>query len=88
MEKITGAERERLTKLGREYLNEWRQEREAALKKLPEPLSEFMQDCRRTSSSPAQSDLAKDLRSGLADGRYKKPSDFFSNTSLSNRNLE
>ena len=77
MEKITGAERERLNKLGREYLNEWREERDKALKKLSPELEEFMQDCRRMNNSPTGSALAKELENGLADGRYKKPSDFF-----------
>ena len=77
MEKITGAERERLNKLGREYLHEWSVERESALKKLSPELAEFMNDCTWSGGAPGNSALGSDLKNGLADGRYQKPSDFF-----------
>ncbi|MCH5349094.1 MAG: DUF4132 domain-containing protein [Oscillospiraceae bacterium] len=77
MEKITGAERDRLNKLGREYLSEWREEREKALEKLSPELREFVNYCCKASVSPVLPALADDLINGLEDGRYKKPSDFF-----------
>ena len=77
MEKITGAERERLTKLGREYFSEWRKEQDKAADRLSPELIEFLNDCTQSGGTPGSSALGSDLKTGLADGRYKKPSDFF-----------
>lgn len=64
-------------KIGTAYLEKWREERNAAKEKLSPDLKEFLKDSTNSSNSEPSSPLYLEFVTGMKDGTYKKPSDFF-----------
>ncbi len=77
MRQFSNEEKNRLSKLGRDYLDKWRKDRDAAYNKFDERLKAFADDTKLPSFQEGSSELFIKLRDGLADGTYKKPSEFF-----------
>ncbi|MBQ5332671.1 MAG: hypothetical protein J6K92_05380, partial [Oscillospiraceae bacterium] len=64
-------------RIGREYLDKWRKEQNAAEEKLPDDVKEFFRDSKKPSDEEMTSELYKNFVNGMRDGTYKLPSDFF-----------
>lgn len=64
-------------KIGRDYLEKWREAREAAEEKLPADVKEFLKCSKTSYSCEPTAPLYLEFVKGMKDGTYKKPSEFF-----------
>ena len=64
-------------KIGRTYHELWQEERLKAEKKLDSDVKDFFADVKALGKREKRSELYGELISGLKNGTYKKPSDFF-----------
>ena len=64
-------------KIGRNYFELWQDERLKAEKKLDSDVKDFFADVKDLGKREKRSELYNELISGLKNGTYKKPSDFF-----------
>lgn len=75
VENYSNEEKRRLSKLGEKYSEKLKAYKKAAYDNLSDELKAFTKDA--SQYGDGKSELYKKLKSGLADGIYKKPSEFF-----------